>query len=385
MKRLLSVGLFGVAVALLGGCPVYSGDSSSSGYCDGDGCYTCPSGNQSSGQCSPLTCNSSYDCPSGYYCGSAYTCQSYGSEDAGVIGTTTDATTAFTSCSSPSACPQGYTCGVGGACELGNCEVTGCVSGYVCALENGTVQCVSEDAGTVPPFDAGAVACQSSSDCSVAGALCLDGQCVAPANQCFDETQCPSGDRCVAGACTPTCGTDDGGASCPTGYACNVVADAGSGGVCSGNSSPCEANPSVCTSGTVCAQNHCVAPCGTNGSCPTGEECLQGGCVPNELAQFTCNTDGVQDACALGSICLHHRCYIACSPDAGAPDDAGSDAGSAGQCPVENDLNQCKPVYESGNAYYVCGSSTNLGTQCNPTTGLACPSSSSVCIDGYCD
>jgi hypothetical protein len=31
----------------------------------------------------------------------------------------------------------------------------------------------------------------------------------------------------------------------------------------------------------------------------------------------------------------------------------------------------------------VCGSSTNLGSQCDPTSGLACPNSG-VCIDGYC-
>ena len=70
--------------------------------------------------------------------------------------------------------------------------------------------------------------------------------------------------------------------------------------------------------GTVCSQNHCVAPCGTGGTCPAGEQCVQGGCVPTEQPLFTCPTDGVQDACASGSICLHHSCYIACDPDAGA-------------------------------------------------------------------
>jgi len=38
------------------------------------------------------------------------------------------------------------------------------------------------------------------------------------------------------------------------------------------------------------------------------------GVRPNQDPQFTCTTDGAQDACASGSICLHHSCYIACNP-----------------------------------------------------------------------
>jgi hypothetical protein len=374
----------------MAGCPVYSDNSGTYRSCDGQTCWSCPTQNGPNGyggyeqsQCTPWNCNSDLDCPGGYYCGANATCLSI-DDDAGVPAATVDASTPLSSgCGKPSDCQSGYTCGAGGACELGDCSVTGCVSGYVCELENATLQCVSEAPAPTPVFDAGTfdsgtVACQSSSDCSTTGALCLDGQCVAPADQCFDETQCSSGDRCVAGACTPTCA---GGSSCPTGYSCTNL-DAGPA-VCSGNPAPCEANPSICGVGAVCSQNHCVAPCGTGGSCASGSECIQGGCVPNQLATFTCENDGVQDACASGSICLHHLCYIACNPDAGAGD-ASADGEASTGCPSENDLNECKLVSESGTGYYVCGSSTNLGDQCNPTTGLACANPSSVCIDGFC-
>jgi hypothetical protein len=377
MKRLFSIALFGAAVAALGGCPVYPDNPDAYQVCDGNTCWNCPTDNVSQ-QCSPWSCNTNGDCPGAYYCGPNATCVAPGSsEDAGVSPPAVDATSSTpvaTSCTQPSNCGAGYTCGAGGACELGDCSVTGCVSGYVCELENGTLQCLLQ-ASASP--DAGAVACQSNADCvnSSSGALCLDGTCVAPANQCFDGTQCLPGDKCVQGACTPSCAapSDGGASSCPTGYACTDIADASSSGVCSGNLTPCEANPSVCPSGSVCSQNHCVSPCSSGTACATGETCLQGGCVPNQIPSFTCAQDGVQDLCASGSICLHHSCYIACNPDAGAS-----------ACQSDEQMTECKPVTASSGTYYVCGSSTNLGTQCNPTSGQECASSAAVCIDGFC-
>jgi hypothetical protein len=239
------------------------------------------------------------------------------------------------------------------------------------AADGGGGITTSEDAGDAA---SPAPACQVNTDCP-SGDLCLDGTCVPPANQCYDGSQCPTGDDCVQGACTPTCSlpSDAGAAaSCPTGYACASIVDASSGGVCTVNPQPCESNPAACPSGTVCTQNHCAAACGQDGLCPAGEECLQGGCVPDQLPLFTCTTDGVQDACTTGSICLHHRCYIACNIDAGAT-----------ACQSADQFNVCKPVTTTSGTYDVCGSATSLGTECDPTSGKAC-SSGGICIDGYC-
>jgi hypothetical protein len=117
-----------------------------------------------------------------------------------------------------------------------------------------------------------------------------------------------------------------------------------------------------------------VPACGTGGTCPTNDVCVQGGCVPEQApTNFTCTTDGVQDNCATGSICIHHSCYIACNPEAGAA-----------ACQSADQFNQCKAVTTSSGTYDVCGSSTNLGNQCNPTDGQSCSNSAAVCIDGYC-
>jgi hypothetical protein len=386
MKRIFSIALFGAAAAVLGGCPVYPDNSNGYRVCDQSTCYDCPN-DYLSNDCFPVSCGSNGDCPYGYACNS-YTgqCSNGNNWDGGGPVPVPDAT-APTPCSQPSQCPPNYTCGAAGVCQLGDCSVTGCAPGYVCELENGTLTCVSTGQPTdaaPPPVDAGppdsGVACQSNADCaSTPGALCLDGVCVPPADQCYDGTQCPPGDKCVQGACTPTCQVtaDGGGSSCPTGYSCTDIGDASTSGVCTGNPEPCESNPGICPPGTVCAQNHCTASCGAGATCPAGEECVQGGCVPKQDPRFLCSTDGVQDTCAAGSICIHHSCYIACSADAG-PDSGASTCQSAAQ------FNECKPVAASGATYYVCGSATNFGTECNPTLGQACSSPGAVCIDGFC-
>jgi hypothetical protein len=119
-------------------------------------------------------------------------------------------------------------------------------------------------------------------------------------------------------------------------------------------------------------QEHCVDACGTGGSCGTGLTCVDNGCTPDQQPIFTCNVDGAQDNCQPGSICLRHSCYIACNADAGA------DA-----CKAADQFNQCKAVTTGSGTYNVCGSTTNLGTACDPTQGKNCDGSL-VCIDGFC-
>lgn len=114
-----------------------------------------------------------------------------------------------------------------------------------------------------------------------------------------------------------------------------------------------------------------MTSCATT-ACAAGLLCIDGGCVPDEKPVFVCATDGVKDACQQGSICLRHSCYIGCDADAGA------DA-----CKSADNFNVCKEVTTSSGAHSVCGSSTNLGTDCDPTLGKNC-ASPLICIDGYC-
>ena len=186
---------------------------------------------------------------------------------------------------------------------------------------------------------------------------------MAPQDQCVDATQCPGEAQCVVGACTPSCSANK---PCPTGYACDDAK-----GVCTNNPTPCTSS-AQCTGGKTCVQEHCVDPCGPGGTCGAGLKCIDGGCTPDQQPVFTCKTDGVQDSCQAGSICLRHSCYIGCSADAGA------DA-----CKNADEFNQCKPVTTSSGTHHVCGSTDNLGTECDPTQNKNC-ASPLICIDGYC-
>ncbi|HWL85957.1 MAG TPA: hypothetical protein VNO21_09155, partial [Polyangiaceae bacterium] len=149
-----------------------------------------------------------------------------------------------------------------------------------------------------------------------------------------------------------------------------------------------------CPNGYSCQNNYCVrgsggGDCSVNG-CPPGETCkLAGGtlqCVGSgsgdggvagdggaaDASTNLCEKEGVQDACASGSVCLNHNCYIACAADAGANACKGADK-----------FNVCKPVAATSGTYYICGSDSNLGNECDTSKGRNCPSPQ-VCIDGYC-
>ncbi len=364
MKRILTLALVSLGAVALFGCPVYS-NSSDQRFCTADGqCWDCPGGNFSS-DCVPWQCNSDVDCPAGWTCNLHSCVQSSGGN----------------TCTSPSQCPAGQNCGADNQCHAGDCSTTGCPSGYVCKLTNGTPACVlpsttdggTVDTGTPDSGDAGSDAppftgCTSDSQCASLGpgAKCLDGMCVAAANQCFDQTQCPNGEVCVQGVCTASCAM---GQMCPTGYTCDTTT-----GVCTGNPNPCNVGDAgmSCPMGLTCVDQHCVSPCGPGNTCPTGEVCVDNGCIPDQLPTFVCNVEGTQDACAVGSICLHHNCYIACNPEAGA-----------NACATADVYNICKAVTTSTGTYDVCGSNSNLGNQCNPTQGQNC-TSPLICIDGYC-
>ncbi len=372
-----------LGAVVLFGCPIYSGGGGGSGdvVCDSQG-NCC---DESSGNCYVVNCDLSQECPGGSTCSSNGFCVGVGYDGGGYYtpdsgtedGSTQDATT--------------------------DCSTTGCQAGFTCTVTNGTAQCLpspdgsvaldgghrdsghAHDAGvdafTLPPF----TGCTNNSQCTAeagAGAACLDGQCVAAANQCFDSTQCPFvnnvQEECVQGVCTPAC--TDG--SCPAGYSCDT-----STSVCTGNPTPCGAadGGAACAKGTTCVDEHCVPDCnrpdGGGGDAPgtcsiSGDVCVDNGCIPQQTPVFVCaGADGTRSTCAASSICLHHNCYIACEVDAGA------DGGNS--CAKADNFNVCKPVTTSSGTYDVCGSSTNLGNECNPTEGQNCLSPA-ICIDGYC-
>jgi hypothetical protein len=142
--------------------------------------------------------------------------------------------------------------------------------------------------------------------------------------------------------------------------------------VCDVSPSQCSTSAS-CQGGSVCVEGRCVAPCTSNDAgetCPAGLVCINGGCIPDQAASFECRNDGqggtYANTCAGSQTCLHHSCYDNCDTDGGAACATGV----------------CKEVTVQAGTYAVCGTTTTLGSQCDPATGHLC--TSGVCIDGYC-
>jgi hypothetical protein len=98
---------------------------------------------------------------------------------------------------------------------------------------------------------------------------------------------------------------------------------------------------------------------------------VENGCIPSQTPSFICTTDGMQDACAMDSVCLHHNCYLSCEDP------------NAAVCDSFPPFTICKTVTTSSGDHKVCGSDDNLGNECDPTAGLAC-APGKICIDGFC-
>ncbi len=355
--------VFAVA-SVLAGCPIYSAET-----CAEDPACTPPAyADAGPVDASPPpidTGNCEGGCDPGYVCtdqsSGRYECVAY------------DCRSKEKACTAPETCneksPGLWLCGPA-APTTTDCGTTGCVAGYTCTGdEPGKKVCVSSDPN----------ACATDAECAAKtgeGSLCLGGSCKAPKDLCSDSTQCKANSTCVDGRCAPKCS-----ASCATGYTCDAET-----GLCTGGAAACD-DATPCASGKACVAGRCVDPCATDGSCKAGLVCVgatagaaasAGGCVVDDRPIFFCDKDGTKegtrDTCAEGSICLHHNCYIACS----GPGDTTTCA-KADKFPV------CKSVTTSSGDYDVCGSSTSLGSECDPTaTPPKTCSSGKVCIDGFC-
>jgi hypothetical protein len=418
MKRLSLLG-FGLLASILAGCPIFSGDGD--GWTQGSsgtpGCSqpsdcaqneTCGADGQChSGDCTFWTCPSGYTCelspiggdagadtatcvPGGSSTGgsaststgmggatstggSASTSTSAGgatstggsaSTSTGAGGSTSASTGAGGSsstpvyCGHPADCSTSQICASDGTCQAGPCSATNaCIYGYTCQAD-GT--CASSTPN----------ACDSDSSCT-SGSLCVAGSngkggvCTTPSNQCFDQSQCGVNEKCADGKCTLGCSSST---DCRDGYTCDTTS-----GVCSVVAKACTVTNDCGSATQVCVGGACV-PRSTGGTCANpGDVWDENGCIPNQAGSFTCVNDGTQDACAMGSICLHHDCWISC------------DSPNQNACASQPALDTCKPVADGSSTYNVCGTSTNLGSQCGAgSNGNQSCTGGTVCIDGFC-
>jgi hypothetical protein len=442
MKRTLGLGLIALSGLVLSGCPIYSNDHycyddfdcPSNAYCDSDNsCHVTDSGGTGgsghsgqggsgatggkTGSCdAPSNCPGNsvcgtdgvchpgdcffWGCVSGYHCAitqqMTWACEKDGQTDGGAAsggaggspdsGPPTDGGTAGQAagsgganpdagdggsdvfeaakpvyCGNPSDCGPDQVCPPSGVCADGTCTALGCIQGYVCSTPDGG------KAACVPSNPA---ACILDSDCSASGAKCLNGICTSASDLCTDKTQCPGGDqdnaKCVDGKCVKTC-EPDGGKGCDHGYTCDAAL-----GICTVPSDGCKITDDCSDLALVCVAGACVPRCSPGGVCSAGFVCVADGCVPDQKPEFSCSVDGTKDSCSDISICLHHSCYVSCE----TPNDHACDNNPP-------DMNVCKAVTTASGQHHVCGSNTNLGSECDPSASSGCLSAK-ICIDGFC-
>jgi hypothetical protein len=347
-KRFLALAATLVGSAFAVGCPVYSDDNY--GY-------------------ATLGCTWALDCPTGYQCIAGRCIPGPpigGSLDAGVKdATSVDAASdapssgegsALAFCANPNDCRADETCTSDGTCHPGDCTTNACINQFQCAVvtSGSGVACVHADAA----------ACGADHQCA-ASARCVDGRCTPLADLCTDGTQCGPGLACVDGKCVASCTIDS---QCPAGYLCRTAL-----GICDAKAKACSITSDCGSQDSVCVDGACVPRCGAVGACSDGgaSACVDNGCIASQKPRSSCATDGSSAGCAAGQICVHHACYTSCA------------APNASACAALTATPVCKMVTVGATAYAICGTTTTLGSECDPTSGVAC-TGGKTCVDGFC-
>ena len=171
------------------------------------------------------------------------------------------------------ACNGGLVCNADGYCVDSRCATVTCGPGTVC--HGGTCRAPCDD--VMCPF----------------GTVCRVDRCVDPC----DTLTCPSGQVCDAGLCVEVCTCRP----CAGSLACDAA---------SGRCVPSACVGVPCGSGTHCdpASGSCVDDC-AGATCPPGQLCSAGACVPDPCATVTC-TGG--DVCRAGA-CVDPCDGVTCS------------------------------------------------------------------------
>lgn len=255
-----------------------------------------------------------------------------------------------------------------------------CSSGTVCTELGCLKTCATDDAcekGLVckkglctPPTITGVtpITCGASTDCSKlgAGALCVDGACVAAPKcegtscTCKYSSDCGDGRICVDSKCATSCSASD---PCPSGFDCSDK------GYCVEGKPVCgtAAAGAACPSGKKCVDGHCTAGCATDDQClgadgkpdPT-QRCVGGACIPDTRTDPKCAGDA---QCSTGSQkCVDGFCRYTCTTDATCK-------------AIDNRIGTCSP------SELICRSAEDLAAKCKSKSD--CPTDKS-CVDGQC-
>ena len=222
-------------------------------------------------------------------------------------------------CTDDNACTLKDVCAAG-ACKPGKarlcddgkvCTNDACDAKKGCVTTTNKAACADGNACTTTDrCDAGS--CKSTGQLSCAdGNPCTDDSCdpkkgcVFKANtaSCSDNNACTTGDRCVAGVCTPKSPSKCDDANLCTTETC----DPKSGCKKTNNSAPCT-DGSVCTVGDLCSGGTCKA--GAKQACNDGNGCTADSCDAKKGCQHKANTAACSDGnkCTVKDVCGGGKC-----------------------------------------------------------------------------
>jgi Cys-rich repeat protein len=244
--------------------------------------------------------------------------------------------------------------------------------------------------------------CSADSDCP-SGQACVSGVCTPQTASCTSDAQCAAGQACVNGTCSVVGCTPSGEVCDGIDNDCNGLVDDGLS--CNDGGMSCTAD-SQCAQGQACISGVCQADndggqpdggltCSTDSDCPGSQHCVSGQCIPgvvnpdagidggqpdggNSDAGITdggitdggvsCNTDA---DCGVGQVCISNICM---SP---SPPDGGIDAGSA-PCITAND---CGAGEVCVNGACQGGPPDDGGVQCGTDSDCGV---GGTCCGGFC-
>ena len=211
-----------------------------------------------------------------------------------------------------------------------------CGSAKDCEKLGAGALCIDGACVAAPPCEGASCACKYSSDCGE-GRVCVDSKCATacdPSKPCSTGFECSEKGFCVEGG-KPTCGPAAGGAACPTGQRCVD-------GRCSAG----------CASDAQCL--------GADGKPDAAQRCVGGACVPDPRTDPKCAGDA---QCAAGTQkCVDGFCKYTCASD---------DACKA----IDSRIGACSPTEK------VCRAPEELAAKCTSKADCAAGTS---CVGGQC-
>ena len=280
----------------------------------------------------------------------------------------------FTPVPDGSMCDDGCKCTMDEACVAGACEkgsVIDCTDGDPCTMDY-----CEEETGECEHAPLGPEGCDDGNLCTLDSCDPASG-CAHQALSnvpCEDGDQCTAGDTCLAGLCHP------GG-----------PADCNDGSVCTADS---------CNPATGCKNDPLAGPCEDGDTCTTGDQCVDGACLPGAPLPCDDNQPCTDDFCTAAKGCKNVEVFKPCDDgDACTTDDMCLGGQCQGTQPVSCDDQQpctsdsCHP--DEGCEYDPVAGPCDDGDACtagDECQGGVCESGAPVdcddqnpCTDDSCD